>query len=447
MELPSRFCIICNIKGNPLQELLTLSLIPPDFTLHSHYTEEQHDQFNQFNQVHTSNFLLPEEHKLVHHFMCLQNSAFVWTDQECRHFCKDFFLPIEILTILHKLWAQCNIPILPSIYDDVCRIIRNKIKASVYKRSNSSYCLHWFCVVKKDGKSLHLVHSLEPLNQVTIKHSGITPFTDQIGKHFAGRACGGMLDLYAGYDKHGLSETSCDLTTFQSPFGTLCLVTLPMGWTNSVPIFHDNVTYILQPEIPKTTVPSIDNVPICGPATRYLLPDGSKEQIPENTGIRRFVWEHFQGLNRVIQHIKYSGGTFSGYKSLLCTEEIMAVGHRCTPQGRLPDQTWIAKIAKWGPCQNLSDVCAFLGTVGVCCIFIQNFSKCTNPLVQLTCKGMPFEFGATQAAAQDDLKKALLNLPALHTIDYTSDSPVIIVVDTSPIAVGFYLCQADPVNP
>jgi hypothetical protein len=76
-----------------------------------------------------------------------------------------------------------------------------------------------------------------------------------------------MLNLYIGYDECGLSETLHDLTTFQSPFSTLCLVTLPMGWTNSVPIFHDNVTYILQPEIPKTTVPYIDNIPICRPAT------------------------------------------------------------------------------------------------------------------------------------------------------------------------------------
>jgi hypothetical protein len=173
------------------------------------------------------------------------------------------------------------------------------------------------------------------------------------------------------------------------------------------------------------------------------LPDGSEERIPKNAGICRFVWEHFQRLNRVVQCVKYSGSTFSRYKSLLCDEEIMVVGHCCTPQGHLPDQMQIAKIAKWGPCQNLSDVRTFLGTVGMCCIFMQNFSKHANPLVQLMCKGTLFEFGT----AQDDLKKVLLNSLALCSINYTSDSPVILAVDTSPITVGFYLCQADPVNP
>src|SRR6201996_9039153 len=443
-ELPSRFRIIHDIKGDPLETLPHLNPRLPDFKPTGRYTTEWRDQFEE---VHAGKFLLPEERKLVHHFMCLQNGAFMWTNQERGYFREDFFPPIDIPTIPHKLWAQRNIPIPPGIYDKVCRLIKHKIDAGVYKPSNSSYRSRWFCVVKKDGKSLRIVHSLEPLNQVTIKHSGVMPFTDQIGEHFAGRACGGMLDLYVGYDERGLAEGSCDLTTFQSPFGALRLVTLPMGWTNSVPIFHDDLTYILQPEIPDTTVPYIDDVPIRGPATPSIQPDGSEERIPENPGIRRFVWEHFQGLNRVVQRVRFCGGTFSGFKSLLCAEEIIAVGHRCTPQGRLPDTSRVDKIANWGPCKTFSDVHAFLGTVGVCRIFIQNFSQRANPLVQLTRKDAPFEFGPAQIAAQEDLKQALLESPALRPIDYTSDSPVILAVDTSQIAAGFYLCQADPDNP
>jgi hypothetical protein len=94
---------------------------------------------------------------------------------------------------------------------------------------------------------------------------------------------------------------------------------LPMGWTNSVPIFHGDVKYILQPEIPEVTQPYIDDVLVRGPATRYILPSGEEERIPENSGIQRFVWEHFQDLNCICERMKYSGGTFSGYKSVLCT--------------------------------------------------------------------------------------------------------------------------------
>ena len=58
-----------------------------------------------------------------------------------------------------------------------------------------------------------------------------------------------------------------------------------MGWTNSIPIFHDDVTFILQPEIPEFTVLFIDDVPVKGPKSRYELGDGIYEKIKENEGI------------------------------------------------------------------------------------------------------------------------------------------------------------------
>ena len=165
----------------------------------------------------------------------------------------------------------------------------------------SSYRSRWFCVAKKEADAIRPIHSLEPLNAITIQHSGVTPFTEQIAEQFSGRACSGMLDLYIGYDEHALAKTSRNYTTFQTPYSALRLTKLPMGWTNAVPIFHDDVTHILQTEVPQYTIPYIDNVPIRGPATTYQATDGTFETIPENTSIRRFVWEHFQNLNHIIQ--------------------------------------------------------------------------------------------------------------------------------------------------
>jgi hypothetical protein len=299
------------------------------------------------------------------------------------------------------------------MYDDVCALIKRKIDAGVYEPSNSSYRSRWFCVAKKDKKSFRIVHSLEPLNKVTISHAGVTPIPDQVAEQFAARACCGMFDLYVGYDERLIAESSRDVTTFQTPYGALRLVTLPMGWTNSVPIFHDDVSYILRDEIPEFTIPYIDDVPVKGPKHRYLLPDGTEERTKENPGVRRFFIEHMNIINRVVQRIKYSGGTFSGYKSLVCAEEVVVLGHQCTPQGRLPDKTKVAAVQKWGPCSTLSEVRAFLGTVGVLRIFIKNFSQRANALIKLTRKDTPFKFSPEQIAAQEDLKKAVLNCPAL----------------------------------
>ena len=76
-----------------------------------------------------------------------------------------------------------------------------------------------------------------------------------------------MMDLYVGYDERALAPSSRDYTTFQTPYGAMRLTTLPIGWTNSVPIFHEDVLKILQPEIPHVTQPYINDVPVRGPTS------------------------------------------------------------------------------------------------------------------------------------------------------------------------------------
>jgi len=437
-ELPGEFRIRREIVGDPLLEMPELLVKPPEFEPTGRYTQERKDKMDG---RHKGDFLWDEERKLLHHFMMLQNGGFAWEDQERGRFREDFFPPIDIPVVPHKPWVLRNIPIPPGLYPEVCRIIKSKIEAGVYEPSNSSYRSRWFCVLKKDGKSLRLVHSLEPLNEVTIAHSGLPPATETLAAQFAGRACGGMLDLYVGYDERTLSESSRDLTTFQTPFGALRLVTLPMGWTNSVPIFHDDVTFILQPEIPEVTIPFIDDVPIKGPVSRYVNGDGTYETIPGNSGIRRFVWEHFQNLNRVVQRMKYCGGTFSGPKTTLCAEEITVVGHRCTYDGRLPETDRVGVIKRWTACQNVSEVRMFLGTIGVCRVFIKDFARLAGPLNKLLRKSVVFEWNEEHDVAMQNLKDALDDAVPLGNIDYECDNAVVLAVDTSFKAVGYYIYQ------
>nr|GAT45871.1 predicted protein [Mycena chlorophos] len=246
-SLPDEFRIIRNITGDPLENIPILDPNPPPFVPTGRYTA---DRKAALDAAHSEDFLWPEERALLHYFMMLHNDAFAWEDSERGSFRADFFPPVEIPVMPHTPWVLRNIPIPPGIYDQVCDLIRTKIAAGVYEPSNSSYRSRWFCVVKKDGTSLRLVHSLEPLNAVTIQHSGVPPFTEQLAEHFAGRACGAMLDLYVGYDERLLSPSSRDYTTFQTPFGALRLVTLPMGWTNSVLVFHDDIfDFIMEKEV------------------------------------------------------------------------------------------------------------------------------------------------------------------------------------------------------
>ncbi|EKM73974.1 hypothetical protein AGABI1DRAFT_47569, partial [Agaricus bisporus var. burnettii JB137-S8] len=81
-----------------------------------------------------------------------------------------------------------------------------------------------------------------------------------------------------------------------------------------------------------------------------------------NKGIRRFIFEHLESTNRILQRMKYAGGTFSGPKTTICADKITIVGFDCSYLGRKPTVDTIGKIMNWGDCENTTDVRAFLGT-------------------------------------------------------------------------------------
>ncbi len=442
--LPEEFRIIRDITGDPLAKLPILSTNPPDFTPTGRYTQEGYDIIEN---NHPGDFLWPEERKLMHHFMMTQNEGFAWDESQKGKFREDFFPPVVIPVIEHIPWVHKNIPIPPGLYHEVIDIVKDKIVTGIYEPSSSSYRSKWFTVFKKDGHSLRIVHDLQPLNAITIRNSGVPPFIEQLAETFGGRACYGVFDLFVAFDQRLLATQSRDFTTFQTPLGTFCLTMLPMGWTNSMQILQGDITYTLQEEIPDITIPFVDDAGIKGPESRYQNEHGEYTTIPENSGIRQFVWEHFQNLNRIVERIKYVGCTWSGKKAYLCVPEAVIVGHKCTYEGRVPEDGKVDKIKNWGPCHDLTDIRSFLGTSGILRIYIRNYSLIARPLVNLTRKGVDFCWGPEQEAAQHALKDAIINSPALCPINYKSEAPVILAVDTSAEAVGYALFQQDPDNP
>ena len=283
-SLPEDFRTIRRIPSDPLLSLPPLPVLPPDFAPGSRLTQERLDDL----QLNRYDFLWPEELKLLHHILLLNELGLAWTEAEKGRFRDDYFSPVKIPVIEHVPWAQRNIPIPTGILDEVIQIFKDKFAAGVYEHSDASYRSRWFCVKKKSG-ALRLVHDLQPLNAVTIRNSGVPPLAEQLIEAMAGRACYSMLDLFVGYDHRTLDVASRDLTTIQSPIGAVRLTCLPQGWTNAIAIFHEDVRFILEAEIPDIAWPFMDDCSIKGPASRYETPDGGYETIPDNDGIRRFI--------------------------------------------------------------------------------------------------------------------------------------------------------------
>jgi len=160
------------------------------------------------------------------------------------------------------------------------------------------------------------------------------------------------------------------------------LVTLPMGWTNSRSLFFmmmSPTSFSLKSHISQSLISN--DVLVKGSKSHYIQEDG-------------FVWNNSTEsrnaslcLGALYQLESHSPAHEILWRDLLWQEtmalcsEIWVIGHYCTYEGQVADELQIAAIKNWGPCHSLSEVWAFLGTIGVLRIFIRNFAHCAHELV------------------------------------------------------------------
>lgn len=422
---------------DPLEDLTTLSKNPPKFVPSKHLTQERLDSL----EINGVNFLWPEEVRLFEQVMLANEAALAFEENERGTLREDYFSPYIMPTVEHVAWEEKNIPIPQGIKEQVIELLRHKMDAGVYEHCQSAYRSKWFCVLKKNGK-LRLVHDLQALNAVSIRDAGGPPILDDFVEPFAGKQCYTVFDLFWGFDARRVHPDSRDLTAFATPLGLLRLTCMPMGYTNSPAEFQKCMVFILRDEIPHVANIFIDDLPIKGPATVYPDEQGHPEVLPENTGIRRFIWEHAVDVNRIMHRIKQAGATFSAKKTQICRPDVLIVGQRCTQTGRLPDTAKVEKILNWPLPKDATQIRGFLGLCGTVRIWIAGYSKLNRKLTELY-KMEEIEWTPERVEAFEKLKAAVSAAPALRSIIYNSDNPVILAVDTSKDAIGIVLLQID----
>ena len=274
------------------------------------------------------------------------------------------------------------------------------------------------------------------INKRSIRDANLPPSVDEFSEEFAGCQMASMIDFFSGYDQIELDVRSRDLTGFQTPIGLLRMTTLPQGATNSVAQFVRIVTKILEDLIPEDCLPFLDDIGVKGPLTSYE----GREVLP---GIRQYVMEHIQSLDRTLVRLERAGCTI-GPKSQFCMDGINIVGFVCGAEGRSPDSAKVIKILEWKPCSDIGEARAFIGVCVYYRIWIEGFSIIAEPIYYLFKKGVPWHWGVAQDEAIDTLKLALTSAPALVKIIYTDGAgAIILAVDASLKGWGAILMQLD----
>lgn len=123
--------------------------------------------------------------------------------------------------------------------------------------------------------------------------------------------------------------------------------------------------------------------------------------------------------------------------------EIVVVGHLCGTYGRKSNPEKVDAIAKIKPCNSITEVRRFLGACIFYQIWIPHFAHVSESLYKLLRKGNRFKWRKDQDEAMESLKNILRSPSILKQVDYKSNQPVVMMVDTSPIAIGWAVGQDD----
>jgi hypothetical protein len=223
------------------------------------------------------------------------------------------------------------------------------------------------------------------------------------------------------------------MTAFQTLVGLVRSCTMVQGATNSVAAFQRVAMRMTKDHWPETQ-PFIDDITSGGPKTDY----GGEEALP---GVRRYVLEHVQQMDRVLADVERAGATVSGKKCYWGMDRLTIVGYEVTAEGRYPDHQKVEKIAKWPECRNVTEVRAFVGICVYYRIWVHCFSIRAKPLFLLLRNDIPWSWGDPQREAMTELKACITRAPALVTPDYTYGGMLFVGVDASKEGGGAVLEQ------
>jgi hypothetical protein len=418
------------MSRNPYSTPLTPS--PPPFQPGERLTTERLQEID----FGPPGFLSDQERLLLLHVLRIREKAIAFTDLERGLLKSSYADPYKFAVVDHAPWQIRQYPIRPALREQTIQLLQERLDTGLYERTTSAYSSVFFPVPKKNGK-LRLVHSLEPLNAVTIRDAGVPPIVEDFIEDLSGRSCMGLLDIYGGYDERDLDQDSRPLTAFQTPIGHLQLTRLPQGFTNAVAEQMRITRHVLAEDMPSNADCFLDDIPVKGPRSTYN--DAPHEENPQ---IRQYIWEYAVILERILFRLEESGLTASGKKLVAFANELDVLGSTVSFYGRRISTHKQNKILRWPIPETLFDVRSFIGMCTFVRVHIPQFSDISSPLRRITRKNSAFDWTDECQKAFDRLKTIVGKNICLKKLDYSPNAGLIILaVDSSQTAAGAGLFQ------
>ena len=306
--------------------------------------------------------------------------------------------------------------------DEANRILDEMEKSGIIERIDhpTQFLSPSFFVAKPQGGLRHVVDLSDVNNYVERPIHGFATPEEVSATIPAGSKYFATMDLKSGYFQVLLDESSRDITAFLTHRGRYRYRRAPMGLTSS------------SDEFCRRSDEALSGLPMKKIVDDILSHGKSLEDLKDK-------------IVQIVKRCKDKKITLSRSKFKI-GKQIKYAGYIVSERGVEADPEKTAAITKFRKPECQKDVRSFLGLANQLGSFSPNLAKVSEPLRQLTRKGIKFVWDESHDKAFEDMKNVLTSTPVLSFFDMNKKS--ILLTDASNLnGLGYALCQISPDDP
>jgi len=271
--------------------------------------------------------------------------------------------------------------------------------------------------VKKPDTTLQMCVDYCALNSIMVKDRYPLLYIEELLDKLHGARIFTKLDLASGYHQVRVHSGDCHKTAFIVPDRFYEYKVIPFGLANASAVFMYMIHRILHPHR-RNAIVYLNDVLI----------------------FSRTLAEHKSHVEGVLQALWNDWLRLSETKCVFGTLEMLFVGFRVNRHGIHTEKKKVRAVQDWPTPKTPTKLHGFLGLAGYYRKFVPKFTHWVCLLHDLMAKPKNDYIWTSQHGDQfEDLKKALISVPVLATLDREAD--FILRTNTSDTAIGGVLAQ------
>ena len=155
--------------------------------------------------------------------------------------------------------------------------------------------------------------------------------------------------------------------------------------------------------------------------------------------------EHFKSVEGLLQTLIRYDLKIKPSKCNFFANEVRFLGYICSEKGTTKPQEFFREIEKFERPTTVKELRSFLGIVGFYRSYMKDLATDANPLNRLLGEEdkKKIEWDQTLINSYEDVKALALKEVQLAYPDYNSENKLVLTVDASLVAAGYYLSQKD----